>query len=102
MNSILRKLTMISALVLVIVGTAISVGRPQSVSEPGLGAEWQCSRTAFFITICAHGQTVPDSRGSAAALAEVGIDKNLAASARRFAKFTDAEFDQSAFAIFDF
>jgi hypothetical protein len=67
MNSILRKLTMISAFVLVIVGTAISVGRPQSVSEPGFGAEWQCSRTAFFITICAHGQTVPDSRGSAAA-----------------------------------
>jgi hypothetical protein len=62
MNSILRKLAMISALVLV--GTAISVGRPQSVSEPGLGAEWQCSRTAFFITICAQGQTVPDSRGS--------------------------------------
>jgi hypothetical protein len=67
MNSILRKLTLISALVLVIVGAAISIGRPQSVSEPWLGAEWQCSRTAFFITICSHDQTVPDSRGSAAA-----------------------------------
>jgi hypothetical protein len=54
MNSILRKLTMISALVLVIAGISISVGRSQSVSEPRLGAEWQCSRTAFFITICAQ------------------------------------------------
>ncbi len=56
MNSILRKLTMISALVLVIAGTALSVGRPQSVSEPRLGAEWQCSRTALVITICTQVQ----------------------------------------------
>ena len=54
MNSVLRKLTMVSAFVLVIAGAAVSVGRPQSVSEPRLGAEWQCSRTALFITTCAH------------------------------------------------
>jgi hypothetical protein len=57
MNSILQKLTMISAFVLVIAGTAISVGRPQPVSDPRLGAEWQCSRAAFFITTCTQVQT---------------------------------------------
>jgi len=43
----------ISAIVLV---ATVSVGSPQSVSEPALGAEWQCSRTAFFITTCARVQ----------------------------------------------
>ena len=42
--------------VVVLAGATVSVGSPRSVSEPALGAEWQCSRTAFFITTCARVQ----------------------------------------------
>ena len=37
-------------------GATLSVGSMQSVSEPALGAEWQCSRTAVVITTCARVQ----------------------------------------------
>ena len=41
------------ALLLTVAGTAIAVARPNAVTNPGLGAEWQCSRTLFVLT-CSH------------------------------------------------
>ena len=42
----------IVAVVTVAAGAAIVVGRPRVVSEPLLGTEWQCVRTAFVLTTC--------------------------------------------------
>jgi hypothetical protein len=42
----------IAAVAMVAAGAAIAVGRPHAVSEPLLGPEWQCSRTAFLVTTC--------------------------------------------------
>ena len=42
----------IAAVAMVAAGAAVAVGRPHAVSEPLLGPEWQCSRTAFLVTIC--------------------------------------------------
>ena len=41
------------ALLLTITIAAIAAARPHAVTNPGLGAEWQCSRTLFVLT-CAH------------------------------------------------
>ena len=37
-----------------LVAAAIAAGRPHDVSEPILGTEWQCSRTAFIVTTCSE------------------------------------------------
>jgi hypothetical protein len=44
----------IAAVAVVVVGAAVAVGRPHVVSEPFLGTEWQCSRTAFLVTTCSQ------------------------------------------------
>jgi hypothetical protein len=41
------------ALLLIGAGTAIAVARPHAVTDPSLGAEWQCSRILFVVT-CSH------------------------------------------------
>lgn len=38
----------------VLVAAAITAGRPHDVSEPILGTEWQCTRTAFIVTTCSE------------------------------------------------
>ena len=52
----------LAVVAMVAAGAAVAVGRPQVVSQPLLGAEWQCSRTAFLVTIC----TQPNERISRA------------------------------------
>jgi hypothetical protein len=44
----------ILGIALVAAGAAVEAGRPYEVSEPLLGTQWQCSRTAFFVTTCAQ------------------------------------------------
>ena len=34
-------------------GVAIVLARPKPIESAMLGAEWQCSRTAFVVTTCA-------------------------------------------------
>jgi hypothetical protein len=34
-------------------GVAIAFGRPTPIESAVLGAEWQCTRTAFVVTTCA-------------------------------------------------
>jgi hypothetical protein len=48
-----QRLRMIAVTGLVLIGSAIAVGRPHAVSDPILGADWQCSRTVFVVT-CSH------------------------------------------------
>jgi len=45
---------MLAISAVVLAGAMLSV--ESTVSEHALGAEWQCSRTAFFITTCARVQ----------------------------------------------
>ena len=50
-----RKPSMIAiALIIVLGACAMALARPHPVSEPILGADWQCSRAAFVVT-CNHG-----------------------------------------------
>jgi hypothetical protein len=44
----------IAVVTMIAAGAAVAVGGPQEVSEPFIGAEWQCSRTAFLVTICSR------------------------------------------------
>jgi hypothetical protein len=44
----------IAAVAMAAAGAAVAVGRPHAVSEPLLGPEWQCSRTAFLVTTCSR------------------------------------------------
>jgi hypothetical protein len=44
----------IATVAIVAAGAAVVVGRPHVVSEPLLGTEWQCSRTAFLVTTCSQ------------------------------------------------
>jgi hypothetical protein len=55
MDFIWRKLRTLGvmALLLITAGMAIAIARPHALIDPGLGAEWQCSRTLFIIT-CSH------------------------------------------------
>jgi hypothetical protein len=43
----------VMALVLMVAGTAIAIARPHAFVNPGLGAEWECSRT-LFVVACSH------------------------------------------------
>jgi hypothetical protein len=43
---------------LVAVSAAVAVDRPHVVSEPLLGTEWQCSRTALLVTTCAQSSEI--------------------------------------------
>jgi hypothetical protein len=44
----------IAAVVMVVAGAAVAVGRPHVVSEPLLGTGWQCSRTVLLVTTCSQ------------------------------------------------
>lgn len=55
----------IAAVAMVAVGAAVAVGRPHAVSEPLLGTEWQCSRTAFLVTICSLSSERTKQRATA-------------------------------------
>ena len=47
------RIIAVTGVVLIGCGSAIAVGRPHAVSDPILGADWQCSRTVFAVT-CSH------------------------------------------------
>ena len=49
-----RRRTLAIAAVAMAAGAALFAGRPHVVYEPLLGAEWQCTRTAFLVTTCSH------------------------------------------------
>jgi hypothetical protein len=54
MEFIWRRLSMIAIAVGIVLGAgAMAIARPHTISEPLLGMEWQCSRTAFVVT-CNH------------------------------------------------
>ena len=54
MRSIWQRSRMIAIAVASVLGAgAIALARPQPISEPVLGAEWQCSRAALVVT-CNH------------------------------------------------
>ena len=54
MKVIWQRSRMISIAIVILLGAAaITVARPHAISEPILGANWQCSRTAFVVT-CSH------------------------------------------------
>jgi len=55
MDFIWRKLRTLGvmALLFITAGIAIAIARPYALINPGLGAEWQCSRT-LFVTTCSH------------------------------------------------
>ena len=54
MRSVWQRSRMIAMVAAMVLGTgAIALARPHRVSEPALGTEWQCSRTAFVVT-CHH------------------------------------------------
>lgn len=56
----LKALAVTFALVAV-AGTALLLARPQPIESAVLGADWECTRTAFVLTTCAPRaqQTVP-------------------------------------------
>ena len=55
MDFIWRRLRTFGVMVLLFIatGTAIAVAHPHAFFNPGLGAEWQCSRTLIVVT-CSH------------------------------------------------
>jgi hypothetical protein len=51
MRSVWQRSKMIAIAAAIVLGTgAIALARPHPISEPALGAEWQCSRAAFVVT----------------------------------------------------
>lgn len=42
------------AVAFIATGVAMTVGYPRAISEPSLGADWQCSRVAFLLTSCSQ------------------------------------------------
>jgi hypothetical protein len=62
MGFIWQRLSMIAITVgIMLAAGAIAIARPHTISEPLLGTEWQCSRTAFVIT-CNHRLLRRDNR----------------------------------------
>lgn len=54
MRSIWQRSRMIAIVAVIVLGAgAIALARPNPISEPVLGTEWQCSRAAFVVT-CNH------------------------------------------------
>ena len=54
MGFVWRRLSVIAIAVGIVLGAgAIAFARPHTISEPLLGTEWQCGRTAFVVT-CNH------------------------------------------------
>lgn len=55
---LLWKKSRLLTVLLLLIGSAVAV-RPRSVSPQMLGAEWQCTRTAFVLTTCSHSTEQP-------------------------------------------
>jgi hypothetical protein len=54
MRSVWQRSSMIAIVAVIVLGAgAIALARPHPISEPALGTEWQCSRSAFVVT-CSH------------------------------------------------
>jgi hypothetical protein len=54
MHFIWQRSRMLAITAVFLVGAgAATAGRSHAISDPILGAEWQCSRTAFVVT-CSH------------------------------------------------
>jgi hypothetical protein len=54
MEFIWQRSSIIALAVVIVLGAGIiALARPHPISEPALGAEWQCSRAAFVVT-CNH------------------------------------------------
>jgi len=47
------KALAITFAIVALAGVAIVLAQPKPIENAMLGAEWQCSRTAFIITTCA-------------------------------------------------
>jgi hypothetical protein len=47
------RVVAITAATLTLAGVAVGLARPRPIESAMLGAEWQCSRTAFVVTSCA-------------------------------------------------
>lgn len=47
---------LVAGVILVGAGVGIALSYPKQVSEPRLGADWQCTRTAFFVTTCTRSE----------------------------------------------
>jgi hypothetical protein len=62
----------IAAVVVVAAGAAVAVGRPHLVSEPRLGTEWRCSRTAFLVTTCSLSSETTRLRATAVGASRAG------------------------------
>jgi hypothetical protein len=47
------KVLAIAVAVAVLAGATLLLGRPQPIESAVLGADWECTRTAFVLTTCA-------------------------------------------------
>jgi hypothetical protein len=47
------KVLAIAVAVAVLAGAALLLGSPQPIESAVLGADWECTRTAFVLTTCA-------------------------------------------------
>lgn len=47
---------LVAGVILVGAGVGIALSYPKQVSEPRLGADWQCTRTVFFVTTCTRSE----------------------------------------------
>lgn len=45
----------IAVVLLIGSGGVLAIARPHAVSDPVLGLDWQCTRTAFIVT-CSHAK----------------------------------------------
>jgi hypothetical protein len=51
---ICQRASVVAIAVVIVLGAGvIALARPHMISEPALGAEWQCTRVAFVVT-CDH------------------------------------------------
>lgn len=50
------KALAIAVTVAALVGATLLLGRPQPIESAVLGADWECTQTAFVLTTCARVQ----------------------------------------------
>lgn len=53
MTSFLSSLKVLAIVLAVLAGIALLLGSPKPVENAVLGADWECSQTAFVLTTCA-------------------------------------------------
>jgi hypothetical protein len=71
----LRILVIATAAIVTVAAAVAVVGRPQAVSDPRLGAEWQCSRTAFLITTCSQSSEAIKQRATAIGASHANVTR---------------------------